>query len=257
MSLLNEKKNINAKTIIIIVVVFISIVIVKVLIGPPPPGKNSWREAFDHKPDLPEQIKQHPSESKRIKNTITETFSEFSVDEINLVNTLSKKAVSLLPSDESEILIALQALFNENGYDALNEEEIGLMQELNNKAFSLLPENEQNTLAVIFERNSQITLVKLLKSLVINLDHEDESVRWQAIVELEKYGSKAKAVIQDIIPYLNNDDWRVRYYSAEILGIIGPDSKDAIPDLKKLLNDPNKMVCDKANWAIDNILNEN
>lgn len=257
MSLLSDKKKINTITIIIVVIVFILIVILKVFTGPPPPGTSNWKESFSRKPNLPEQIKQHPIESKQLKNSVTETFSELSSDEIDLLNTLSQKAISLLPSDESKILIDLQSRFNEGGYDVLNKKEIVIMQELNKKAISLLPENEQNTLYKIFEKNSKITYLKLLKSLVNNLDHEDESVRWQSIVELEKYGSQAKGVIHDILPYLRSDDWKVRYYSAEILGTIGPESKEAISELKKLSNDPNEMVRNKVSWAIKNILNEN
>ena len=156
MSLLGEKKKINTRTIIIIVIVFIFIVILKVFTGPPPPGTSSCTESFNRKPNLPEQIKQHPIESNQLVDSIYEIFPELSENEINLLNILSQKAISLLPSDENKILIDLQSRFNKGGYDALNEKEIGIMQELNKKAIFLLPENEQKDLMTILEKVQRI-----------------------------------------------------------------------------------------------------
>lgn len=82
-------------------------------------------------------------------------------------------------------------------------------------------------------------------------------MRWKAIVELEKLGPKAKEVVADIIPYLESNDWRVRYYSAEILGSIGPSAKPAIPALEKILNDPDEKVRLMASWAIGEISKDN
>jgi len=92
-----------------------------------------------------------------------------------------------------------------------------------------------------------------LQKLVSDLDHPDTAVRWKAIVELEELGPKAKGGVKDIIPFLGNDDWRIRYYAAEILGMIGPDATAAIAALQDMLNDSNEMAREKASWAITEI----
>ncbi len=191
------------------------------------------------------------------ENEVREAFSSMEENDINLMRELTQKAINLLPENEKQQLITLQNRFNKDGYTALTEDEISTMQELNKKALSLLPAEDKEKLNEIFEKTVNAVLEDTLKALVNNLGHSDEAVRWQAIVELEKLGPKAKGAVHDIIPYLERKDWRIRYYVAEILGTIGPSAKPAIPALQKALNDPDEKVRLRASWALDEISRDN
>lgn len=255
----NEKKYWTWKKILVVLGIISILVIVKVFTSPPPSGKNSWREVFDdylgnrESKALPELIKKYPKETKFLENEVSQVFSSMDVNDMKLMEELTQKAINLLPEDEKQQLMALHIRFNENGYGALTEDEINTMQELNKKAFNLLAPEDRAKLNKIFKKATDVVPQHRLKTLVNNLDHPDVTVRWQAIVELEKLGPKAEEVVQDIIPYLENDDWRVRYYAAEILGLIGSSAKPAIPALQKILNDPDEKVRVRASWALDEI----
>lgn len=218
--------------------------------------------------NLSKQIKKHPEETEFLESNIREAFSSMDQNDIKLMEELTQKAISLLPEDAKQRLLALQARFSEYGYASLTENEIGTMQRLNQEAISLLPEEDRLKLARIFNKASKevrrdieeqfpIQDEQRLKELVDKLDDSDDAVRWKAIVELEKLGPEAKGVVPDIIPYLESNDWRIRYYAVEILGMIGPGAKPAVPALQKVLNDPDKKVRWRASWALDEISKDN
>jgi len=218
--------------------------------------------------NLPEHIKKYPKETKLLEDKVREAVSSMDQDDINLMKELTQKAINLLPDDEKQRLIALQVRFNEYGYASLTENEINIMQQLNQKAFNLLPEEDRLKLSKIFEKAGDNIDKNIkqqfpnqsksrLKELVDKLDDPSDAVRWQAIVELEKLGPKAKEIIPDLIRYLENDDWRIRYYTVEILGMIGPDAKAAVPALQKVSKDPDRKVRKRASWALDEISKNN
>ena len=215
-------------------------------------------------PNLPKQIKKQPKETKFLEDKAREAFSSMDQNDMKLMEELTQKAINLLPYDERQRLIALQIRFNEYGYVSLTENEINTMQQLNQKAFNLLPQEDRLKLSKIFAKagdevhkniNEQFPnqSKSRLKEIVAKLDDSSDAVRWQAIVELERLGPKAKEIVPDLIQYLENDDWRIRYYAVEILGMIGPDAKAAVPSLQKVSKDPDWKVRKRASWALDEI----
>lgn len=263
MKLFNKSRYWTWKNLFAVLGIILLLAIIKVFTGPPPPGKSSWLEVFsDHSQngeskDLPRLIKKHPGESKIVEREVRDVFSSMDEKNIKLVEGLTQKAITLLPENDRQQLMSLHVRLNKGGYDALTVDEINIMQRLNEKAINLLPYEDRAKLNEIWEKSTAVVLKSRLKTLVNNLDHPDEAVRWQAIVELEKFGSEAKLVMPDIIPYLKSDDWRVRYYAVEILGMIGPDARVAIPDLRKLLNDSDEKVRSRTSWALEEISKEN
>ena len=106
--------------------------------------------------------------------------------------------------------------------------------------------------SVEFQNKNNSKIIQLRK-LVKDLDSVDAAVQWKAIVQLERYGPDAAPVINDLIPYLKSSDWRIRYYTAEILSKIGHDAKSALPILDELLDDPDYKVQEIAQIAINEI----
>ena len=55
-------------------------------------------------------------------------------------------------------------------------------------------------------------------------------------------GPAAKDAVPDLVKLLDDPDEGVRWAAASALGGIGPAAKDAAPDLVKLLKDPDEGV---------------
>ncbi len=215
--------------------------------------------------DFIKSVREYPNVTKIMESKSREAILSMNQKNVNLIEKLTQKAVGLLSENEKEDLTSLQTRFLEGGYDALSDNEIKRMQQLNKKAFNLLPTEDRATLNKLLLKNIDrvrqgaeeqiLSAGKLrLKELVDKLDDPDVALRWQAVVELEKLGSKAKDAVPDLILYLEHNDWRIRYYAAEILGTIGPGAKAAVPSLRKASNDTNRKVQYSVSDALNKIL---
>lgn len=85
-------------------------------------------------------------------------------------------------------------------------------------------------------------------------DFKDESenglVQARAMNALVKIGAPA---VRPLIEAIDSDDVNVRLMALNTLGLIGPDAKDAIPAIKKALEDPEVNVQNRAKAALEKI----
>ena len=78
----------------------------------------------------------------------------------------------------------------------------------------------------------------------------DADVRWATGVALSKIGAPA---VGEITPLLKDKEAEVRWEAVSVLGSLGAVASSAIPELKKLLEDPNTKVASAADEAIQKI----
>lgn len=85
-------------------------------------------------------------------------------------------------------------------------------------------------------------------------DFKDESenglVQARAMYALVKIGAPA---VPKLIEALDSDDINVRLMALNTLGLIGPDAKDAIPAIRKALEDPDASVQNRAKDALEKL----
>jgi hypothetical protein len=85
-------------------------------------------------------------------------------------------------------------------------------------------------------------------------DFKDESqdgmVQARAMYALVKIGAPA---VPQLTEALESDDLNVRLMALNTLGLIGQEAKDAIPAIKKTLDDPDADVQNRAKDALDKI----
>jgi len=71
-----------------------------------------------------------------------------------------------------------------------------------------------------------------------------------ALIRVDPYGRYATAAL---IPYLRDEDWSLRYDLAIVLGSMGWNARETVPELERLLGDENQNVRRAAAEAIANI----
>jgi HEAT repeat protein len=77
-----------------------------------------------------------------------------------------------------------------------------------------------------------------VKSLQPDLHSRDPRIRREAVGVLVRMGPDGKDAVPDLIALLNDDDEETRKLAARALGRIGPEAAAAIPALKKMLLEP-------------------
>ena len=75
----------------------------------------------------------------------------------------------------------------------------------------------------------------------------------QAALALEKIGPDARDAVPQLITALNDSEWSVRRQAVLALGQIGPDARSALPALRRLRNDPNGLVRKAVEQALPKI----
>jgi hypothetical protein len=121
-------------------------------------------------------------ESKNEEKTTMDTLYEnleksMKNEDIESIQSLTSKAIQLLPENEREELIELQTRFGKYGYSALTENETRLMQELNNKAMNLLPEKDRTKLDGLLKKvydslTEGTTMVQTIRNMFPTLSQE-------------------------------------------------------------------------------------
>jgi hypothetical protein len=108
-------------------------------------------------------------------------------------------------------------------------------------AIFLLPSfDERSEQNVAAEALSQIgpPAVKNLKS---DLHSRDPRIRREAVGVLVRMGPDAKDAVPDLIVLLDDEDEATRKLAARALGRIGPEAAPAIPALKRMLMEPTSV----------------
>jgi HEAT repeat protein len=82
--------------------------------------------------------------------------------------------------------------------------------------------------------------------LVLFRDHDDR-VRASAMLSLLGVGQPA---VPHVIPLLYDPDPKVRFGAVKAIQLLGPEAKEAIPDLKELLHDENRHVRQASGQAL-------
>jgi HEAT repeat protein len=97
-------------------------------------------------------------------------------------------------------------------------------------------------------------LSRAVSAIVPFLLEENETTRSTAANLLGfDVGAEAKGAVPQLIEYLGNDRDEVRWVTAWVLGMIGPEAREAVPALRKLLEDPSQSVRDHAAAALEKI----
>src|SRR5215813_1203778 len=86
-----------------------------------------------------------------------------------------------------------------------------------------------------------------------DLKDQDVTVRLAAARALGNIGPEAKEAVPDLIAALKDQDALVRGYAAGALGNIGPGAKEAVPDLRAALKDQDSFVRGSAAYALGQI----
>ena len=81
-------------------------------------------------------------------------------------------------------------------------------------------------------------------------DSEDGMVQARAMYALVEIGAPA---VPELTAALGSDNVSVRLMALNTLALIGPDAKDALPAIKKRLDDPDSDVQNRAKNAIEKI----
>ena len=89
--------------------------------------------------------------------------------------------------------------------------------------------------------------ISAVPALISCMNDEKAAVRKNASIALAKIGIDALPLLRQA---LSSPDYRIRKNAAFALGGMGSKAKAAVPDLKKLLQDPNS----KVRWCADNAL---
>jgi len=119
---------------------------------------------------------------------------------------------------------------------------LGKITDSNNEPFSSNNEDSE----VLSDSNG--TGSEDPEQLISLLNDESRDVRNNAESSLVKIGEPA---VETLVSALNNDNWRVRWHSAEILGEIG--DKRGVKPLIDALNDHNNAVRSNASIALGEI----
>ena len=86
------------------------------------------------------------------------------------------------------------------------------------------------------------------------LDKNDPDDGYELVERLPELGVKAKAILPELMKMLQAKTVYYRDHAIQTLAAIGPDAKDAIPELKKLAEkDPVKRIRERAAEAIKKI----
>lgn len=92
-----------------------------------------------------------------------------------------------------------------------------------------------------------------LKSLIADLDSDDERTRLIAASSIGKLGPRAKDAVPQLVELLEDDEDSIRMAGVLALAKIGPEAKPALPELQKLKNDPNQHLSKAAHLAVEAI----
>jgi len=103
-------------------------------------------------------------------------------------------------------------------------------------------------ISVIAEGCHSSSVVSKLKA---DLNSNDESTRWAALLEINKNGPQATALRPEIIKALNDTNWRLRDSAILALSAIGLDQDD-VPEVIGMLKDDNEYVRLSAADALGN-----
>jgi hypothetical protein len=80
----------------------------------------------------------------------------------------------------------------------------------------------------------------------------DPEVQEKAIRSLGAYGARGRDAVTDLLPFLSHERRTLRRAAVWTLGRIGPEAKEAVPDLTKALEDSGE-IRRAARWALDQI----
>ena len=130
----------------------------------------------------------------------------------------------------------LQAAAARLGYTSATAPEILKEAEVQPAAL-FLPFDERSEQSVAAEALSQIG-PQVVKSLQPDLHSRDPRIRREAVGVLVRMGPDGKDAVPDLIALLDDEDEETRKLAARALGRIGPDATAAIPALKKMLLEP-------------------
>jgi len=127
--------------------------------------------------ELEEWVNKINEEKTTMDNLYENMEKSMENEDIELLKTLTSKAIQLLPENEREKLIELQTRFGKYGYSALTENETYLMQELNNKAMNLLPEKDRTKIDSLLKKvydslTEETTMVQELRNMFPTLSQE-------------------------------------------------------------------------------------
>jgi HEAT repeat protein len=85
---------------------------------------------------------------------------------------------------------------------------------------------------------------------------KDKDVAATAIWNMGSIGKGSEKARKEVIKYLANEDARFRGEACHALGAIGPEAKEAVPQVRKLLKDKDEAVAVQAVRTIASILGE-
>jgi hypothetical protein len=88
-----------------------------------------------------------------------------------------------------------------------------------------------------------------IEELIKMLMDDDMTRRRRASDELEQTGRKDPAVRRRLIEALRHNNRLVRLYAANALGRIGPNAKEAIPELERMLKNPKEQEGERSSAA--------
>lgn len=120
------------------------------------------------------------------------------------------------------------------GYTSVTGPEIVRDAEVQPATFLLPSFNERSEQNVAAEALSQIGPAAV-KNLKPDLHSRDPRIRREAVGVLVRMGPDAKDAVPDLIVLLDDEDEATRKLAARALGRIGPEAASAIPALKKML----------------------
>jgi HEAT repeat protein len=85
------------------------------------------------------------------------------------------------------------------------------------------------------------------------LQSKDVTDRWRAASVIVEMGPEARQALPELVNCLHDKEYRVRLMAVRALANLGPDAREVVPDLNELLKDEEPGVRDIAAQALKQI----